>query len=36
MEKKFSECRDKWIVYYNGNIYLFETESQADEFMNEL
>lgn len=35
VEKRYSECRDRWIVYHNENIWLFETEEQADEFVRE-
>ena len=35
IEKRFSECRDCWIVYCNDKVNTFETEEQADEFITE-
>lgn len=36
IEKRFSECRDAWIVYYQGSTQSFETEELADEYVEEL
>ena len=33
-EKRFSECRDCWIVVYDDDINTFDTEDQADDFIN--
>lgn len=35
MEKRYSECRDIWIVAYNDTVQFFETEKQADNYINE-
>lgn len=36
VEKKFSECRDRWIVSYNGDVVVFDSEESADDYINEL
>ena len=36
IEKRFSECRDIWIVYYQGSTQSFESEELADEYVAEL
>lgn len=35
IEKRFSECRDVWIVSYKGDVQVFATEEMADEFIKE-
>ena len=35
LEKRFSECRDKWVVYYQGKTQSFETEELADQYLEE-
>lgn len=35
IEKRYSECRDCWLVSCGGDVNLFDTEEQADEFIVE-
>ena len=30
MQKRYSECGDRWFVTYMGNTWVFETEQEAD------
>lgn len=36
IEKRFSECRDLWVVCYKGDVQVFATEEMADDYVEEL